>query len=83
MCEWCPRLVMRNYKWDHHADFRGMMFMFNYTQKSIWYKDKWTRKDWRRALTWCEDHSLNYEDIGRREWKRARGVGGRYWSSYD
>ena len=79
MCEWCDRLVLRNWKWDRHAYPPNWNFMINYTMKSQWHKDWHVRKDWRRALSWCEDNSLHYEDIGRRCWKHANGVGSRYY----
>ena len=73
MCEWCDRLCMRNYKWDHHADFRGMWWMFHNTMKSKWHKDWANRKEWHRAESWVEQHKRT---------SPYYGLGSRYWSTY-
>lgn len=75
MCEWCDRLVLRNYKWDRHtAEFGQKWHMFN-TMKSKWHMDWFIRKDWRRAGEWVEEHTKTYSPY--------YGLGSRYWSSYD
>ena len=76
MCKWCDRLVLRNYKWDHHADWRGMYFIFRYTQKSKWHREQWSRKDWHRAENWIDNNTkLKQTSI-------YYGLGERYWSTY-
>jgi hypothetical protein len=70
MCEWCERLITRNYKWDHHAEWRGMRFLFKYTQKSKWHKEWYSRKYWHRAGKWVDTLNLKRE---------YRGTGSRYY----
>ena len=73
MCEWCDRLVLRNYKWDHHAEWRGMHFMFKYTKKSKWHREEFLRKDWHRAQEWCEEQCHRSVEIGSRYYPHAGG----------
>ena len=77
MCEWCERLAFRNYKWDHHADWRGMYFIFKYTGHGRWTREWSIRKDWRRAENWIENNTNLLKT------SPYYGLGGRYWSSYD
>jgi hypothetical protein len=73
MCEWCERLVLRNWEWDNHADWRGMYFIFKYTGKSKWVREEFIRKEWRRAQDWCDDHCRKSATIGSRLYPHGGG----------
>ena len=78
MCEWCKRLVLRNWKWDRHTESFGLKWhMFN-TMKSQWHREWHIRRDWRRGAIWCDEHCTDY-NLGNRSYKPARGVGQRYY----
>ena len=72
-CLWCKRLCTRNWRWDRHCDYWAMRFIFKYTMKSVWHKNWYIRKDWRR---WTSE----FEDVRRvKRHTMYRGVGQRYY----
>jgi hypothetical protein len=73
MCEWCDRLCLRNYKWDNHANWRGMWYMFKRPKNNKYKIDEY----WRRGGAWVEAHSKNGFELARRHY--GRGWGSRYY----
>lgn len=75
MCEWCDRLVFMPPRWDRHAFHWAMISVQKIGHHSEWNRTKYlTDKEMRPGLEkWCDEHSKNWGDIGRRYYPGGHG----------